>query len=127
MNSWSIFDSDGHKVAQFMGREVDCDLNIPTGGQKVAGDIDGGTQYFDGSTVLPRPEIDLPGTHTLPASTDWTITGVPEGTEVVIDGAVAGMVDDGDLTLTFPEAREWRVELRPPFPWREATCEVTVT
>lgn len=92
----------------------------------VAGDIDGETQYFDGSTVLPRPTLDLPAQHTIPVNTDWTLTDIPEGTAVLIDGAEAGTVDDGELVLTFPEARVWQVGLRPPFPWRDANCEVTV-
>ena len=125
MSSFSIFDAIGRKVAQFNGREIDAVLNIGEGGAMVAGDINGETHYWDGSTVLARPEYDLPTTHTLPVNTEWTLTDVPNGTEVLIDGATAGVVDDGELTLTFPEPRLWRVELRPPFPWRDAKCEVT--
>ena len=125
MSSFSIFDAAGQKAAQFNGREIDAVLNIGEGETMVAGDINGETHYWDGSTVLTRPEYALPAAHTLPVNTDWTLADVPNGTEVLIDGATAGTVDDGELTLTFPEARLWRVELRPPFPWRDATCEVT--
>ena len=91
----------------------------------VVGDIDGETQYWDGSTVLPRPLIDLPVTYTLPINTDWTLTGIPDGTVVLVDGAEAGTTDGSDLVLTFPEARLWSLRLEPPFPFMPANCEVT--
>lgn len=125
MSTWSLFDAAGRKVAQFTGREIDAALNIPTGGHMVAGDIDGDTQYFDGATVLARPVLSLPATHSIATNTDWTLPDIPEGTVVMIDGAEAGVVDSSGLTLTFPEAGLWHVELMPPFPWRDAVCEVT--
>lgn len=123
--TWSLFDADGRKTAQFTGREMDAVLNIPTGGEMVAGVIDGETQYWDGSTVLPRPQIDIPSAHALPINTDWTLTYIPDGTVVLIDGVEAGTTDGSDLVLTFPEARLWSLRLEPPFPFMPANCEVT--
>ena len=84
------------------------------------------TQWIDNGEVKDRPATGTPDTHTLPRDTDWTVTGVPEGAEVVIDGHSAGTVDGDGLVLSFPEPGEYRVELRPPFPWQPAACEVTV-
>lgn len=85
------------------------------------------THYVVNAVAQPRPATGLPATHTVPASTDWTIPDVPAGTEVEIDGEVMGVTDDTGLTLAFDAAGLWPVTLRPPFPWVEATCEVTVT
>lgn len=108
-------------------RPEEADMNTPEGGGWVEGHHDGAVSYVADGAVTPRPDTGLPASHTLPTDTDWTLPDVPEGTQVLIDGAEAGTVDGDGLTLTFPEAREWHVELRPPFPWRAAECEVTVT
>jgi hypothetical protein len=83
--------------------------------------------WIDGGVVTDRPVTGLPATHSVAANTDWPVPDVPEGTEVLIDGAAAGTVDGDGLTLNFPDAGVWRVRLLPPFPWRPADCVVTVT
>ena len=105
----------------------EADLNTPDGGGWVEGHHDGAVSYVADDAVTPRPDTGLPEAHTLPADTDWTLPDVPPDTQVLIDGAEAGVTDEGGLILTFPETRKWHVELRPPFPWRGAACEVTVT
>jgi hypothetical protein len=125
MSSFGIFDGAGRKVAQFTGRESDALLNVGDGETLVAGNFDGKTQYWDGAAIAPRPEYALSATYSVEVGADWTLADMPAGTAVLIDGAAAGVVDDGELTLTFSEARVWQVELRPPFPWRDAACEVT--
>jgi hypothetical protein len=88
---------------------------------------DADTHYIAGGHATPRPSTGLPATYTIAASTDWTISDVPAGTEVEIDGEAMGITDDTGLTLSFDVPGVWPVTLRPPFPWIKASCEVTVT
>lgn len=126
MSTWSLCDSEGRKIAQFTGREIDAALNVPTGGEMIAGDFDENEVYWNGATLAPRPALNIPAQHTVPVNTDWTLTDIPAGTEVLIDGATVATTDGSDLDLSFPEAGPWDLELRPPFPWRDAACEVMV-
>ena len=103
-------------------RQASPDLGVSI----VRGRHDAATKWIEGGEVKDRPATGMPETHTLPRDTDWTVPDVPEGAEVVIDGHSAGTVDGDGLVLSFPEPGEYRVELRPPFPWRPAACEVTV-
>ena len=123
----SIHDADGR--IRLVGRmqPYEVPLNTPEGGGWVEGHHDGAVSYVADDAVTPRPDTGLPASHTLPTETDWALPYAPEGTQVLIDGAEAGVTDEDGLILTFPEARIWHVELRPPFPWRGAACEVTVT
>lgn len=85
------------------------------------------THHVLNDTAIPRPATGMPATYTVAASTDWIVPDVPEGTVVEIDGEIAGTVDATGLTLAFDLAGVWHVALRPPFPWLDASCEVTVT
>lgn len=85
------------------------------------------THYVLSGEPTPRPTTGLPETHTITASTDWILSDVPAGTEVEVDGEVVGTTDETGLTLTFDTPGVWPMTLRPPFPWIEASCEVTVT
>lgn len=81
-----------------------------------------------GNLIEQRPGlVDMPTTKTLAVDEDWPIPGVPDGTEVWIDGVLAGTTDATGLTLSFPLATVWKLRLVPPFPWMPADCEVTVT
>lgn len=91
------------------------------------GKWDAETHYVVNAVAVPRPATGLPLSHELTADTDWSLSDVPEGTLVLIDGEEAGTVDATGLTLSFALAGVWRVDLRPPFPWLDATCEVRVT
>ena len=86
-----------------------------------------GTHYILDQVPTARPATGLPATHTLAASTDWAVPDVPEGTDVLVDSETVGTVDATGLVLSFGLAGVWRVDLRPPFPWLIASCEVTVT
>ena len=123
----SVFDAEGRITLRGRMKPDEADMNTPDGGGWVEGHHDGAVSYVAEGVVTPRPDTGLPASHTLSTDTDWTLPDVPEGTQVLIDGAEAGTVDGDGLTLTFPEARKWHVELRPPFPWRGSACEVTVT
>ena len=104
----------------------DVPLNTPEGHDWIEGRHDAETKWIDGDEAKDRPETGLPKSHTLPRDTDWTVPDVPEGAEVVIDGHSAGTVDGDGLVLSFPEPGAYRVDLRSPFPWQPAACEVTV-
>lgn len=93
----------------------------------VEGERSGLTHYVLEGEIVARPATGLPPSHELTANTDWSIADVPDGTVVLIDGSEVGAVDDTGLTLSFALAGVWQVDLRPPFPWLNASCEVTVT
>jgi hypothetical protein len=93
----------------------------------IEGTADSAFSYVANDEVCARPDTGLPANHTIPTNTDWAIPDVPAGTEVEIDGVVQGVTDDTGLTITFDAPGVWPVTLRPPFPWVEASCEVTVT
>lgn len=88
---------------------------------------DGATYYVVDQEPVPRPVTGLPATASIAAGVDWSVQDVPESTVVLINDTEVGTVDDTGLTLSFSLAGVWRVDLRPPFPWIEASCEVTVT
>lgn len=85
------------------------------------------THYAPNGIPTERPSTDLPLTHSLSKDTDWVITNVPAETIVAVNGEDIGTVDETGLTLSFDMPGIWQVDLRPPFPWLEATCEVTVS
>ena len=85
------------------------------------------THWHDGDDFVIRPMIDLPPPHALVGS-DWTVAEAPAGTEVWLDGQHLGTTEtDDEIVVTFPLPGLWPVELRPPFPWREAGCSVEVS
>jgi len=87
--------------------------------------------WFDLSEGVAKDRVPvggpLPEAHSLTVNEDWVLADIPEGTEVKVDGEVVGTVDNTGLTLSFSAAGVWQVKLLPPFPWLEASCEVTVT
>lgn len=91
------------------------------------GHADSNTEYFLSGVLTLRPTLPVPETHTIATGTDWTLTGIPDGTEVYTDGVFVATTDGSDLVLTFPEAGVWQVRLEPSFPARAAHIEVTVT
>ena len=126
MRSYSVYDLRTGHIGQKIQLSSKSDVIVGENEGLIEGHYYGMTQWIDNGEVKDRPATGLPDTHTLPRDTDWTVPDVPEGAEVVIDGHSAGTVDGDGLVLSFPEPGEYRVELRPPFPWRSATCEVTV-
>lgn len=84
--------------------------------------------WVNGGVVEQRPALaDVPATKAVGVGQDWPVTGIPAGTVVRVDGAVVGTVDATGLILAFPVAALWHLRLEPPFPWKPADCEVTVT
>lgn len=88
---------------------------------------DGATYYVVDQEPVLRPATGLPVSHQLASGADWSVPDVPEGTVVLVNGSEVGTVDATGLELRFALAGVWRVDLRPPFPWIEASCEVIVT
>ena len=123
----TTYDAEGRiKQRMRLLNEAEAYMNVPEGGGWIEGRHDAETKWIDNGGVKDRPATGMPKSHTLPRDTDWTVPDVPEGAELVIDGHSAGTVDGDGLVLSFPEPGAYRVELRPPFPWQPATCEVTV-
>ncbi|WP_198133287.1 hypothetical protein [Roseobacter sp. AzwK-3b] len=116
----------GQIVGQVFATPAEIDANIPDGAEALYDAADVFKDYIVAGGVTPRPGLGLPDTHTLAANADWSLPDIPDGTSVLIDQMEQG-VTSGGLVLSFPEAGEWTVELRPPFPYLDATCTVTVT
>lgn len=85
------------------------------------------THFILNGEPTTRPTTGLPENHTIAANTDWILSDIPAGTEVEVDGVILGTTYATELTLSFDAPGVWPVTLRPPFPWIEANCEVTVT
>jgi hypothetical protein len=127
----SIYSSDtGEILGQRSCSEEDLEQNLQLldlNELHVFGFWDGETQYIMEGVVTQRPKIHLSKNYAVLTNTDWHISDVPEGTKVEIDGEIMGLTDETGLTLSFAAPGIWPVTLRPPFPWIEASCEVTVT
>lgn len=96
-------------------------------GQMVT-DITDWVNISAGPLAEQRPGLPaLASTKTLVVNEDWVIPGIPDGSEVYVDNALIGTVDNTGLTLSFPLAAVWNVLIVPPFPYTSATSEVTVT
>ena len=117
--------SENGKINQVMTLKntEEADLN----GTWIEGHWPASEYYIEGDQAVERPAIGLPETHAVNVNTDWVIPNIPEGTEVFIDEESAGVVDEDDLVLVFGLAATYKVRVEPPFPWKPATCEVTVT
>ncbi len=110
--------------------EEDAMLNtfsLEMGQALIEGHFDGRDHYVIDGEAVSRPVTGLPASHDLAVGVDWSVADVPEGTQVLIDGVEVGEVDATGLVLSFSLAGVWSVDLVPPFPWVEASCEVTVT
>jgi hypothetical protein len=103
--------------------ENEADLN----GSWVEGHWDSREHHISGGEALLRPTISMPAAHVLAVDEDWEVPDVPAGATVFVDGAEVGTVDEGGLTLNFGFPGLYVVRISPPFPVREAHCEVTVT
>jgi len=124
----SIFDSNGLFLATFTGLPQDLEANFPTPAHRHAPGVYGPEQWMtELSVVQDRPTLPVPVAQTVAAGADWTLTGIPAGTEIYTDGELVGTADGNDVGLTFPSAQVWTVEFVPPFPHQVASTEVTVT
>lgn len=103
--------------------ETEADLN----GDWVAGHWSESEYYVDNGAVELRPLLAVPETHALLVGADWDVLGVPEGSAVFVDGEEVGTTDATGLTLSFQFPGVYAVRIVPPFPTREASCEVTVS
>jgi hypothetical protein len=92
----------------------------------IHGAWEAGTHHIADGMAVARPETGLPAAQALAVGEAWVVPEVPPGTAVLIDGEDMGTADATGLTLSFTAAGEWLVNLEPPFPWRPASCEVTV-
>ena len=118
-------DTKGKLGARYtLPHESDIVPNCPDGW--LEGHHDPETTYAVNGLPVARPDTPLPPTHTVPAEEDWTVGNMPAGTQVWIDGQDMGP-SPPVLVLMFPEPGVWPVRVVPPFPYKEATCAVTVT
>ena len=112
-----------HKeTLSFQGRPDE--IVLPTG----ANVLEDYVVFLEGEFVIDkRPVLELGDRYALSLNTDWDVLGIPEGSTVIIDGEEAGTTDASGLTLSFEFPGIYVLEIRPPFPWRDAKCEVTVS
>ncbi|WP_287994586.1 hypothetical protein [Acidiphilium sp.] len=119
--------SSGKILLSVEGNDEFVILDVEPDKDWIAGSFNGDTHYVSDGAAVSRPVTGLPSAHSLASGVDWSVPDVPEGTLVLIDGVEVGTVDATGLVLSFSLAGLWRVTLKPPFPWIEASCEVTVT
>jgi hypothetical protein len=77
--------------------------------------------------VKNRPICAIPATRTIGTDETWAIAGVPNHTDVRVDGIIVGTCGVGvscDLLWEYPGTYE--LNLEPPEPWRHSKCMVTV-
>ncbi|SDW78538.1 hypothetical protein [Roseicitreum antarcticum] len=91
------------------------------------GSWSGETHYIAGGSAVPRPQITPPVPTIFPATQDYTITGVPDGAVIALDGAAVATADGTDITVSFPEPGQYQIAIDPPFPWRAAQWWVEAT
>jgi hypothetical protein len=120
----TIYDAGTGRIVAVVSPSLRAGVHLDAGQASIAGAHDEGAVYISDGAALPRPALDMPEQHAVTVGADWILPGIPAGTEVVIGGDHAGTSDQDGLALVFPSAGVWRVELRPPFPWRRAICEV---
>lgn len=126
MTPFTVHDATGRILRSGTCPAADLEHQAKAGETVLAAAARDDLHWVNGAVIEVRPNTGLPATHALGVDVDWTVPDVPEGTEVTIDGAAAGTVDDTGLVLSFPSAGAWEVRLDPPFPWRPARCVVTV-
>lgn len=120
--------STGRILWHFRGSAHGAALQIADGRGVVAGEHPPRLYWVDGGEVAARPQIISPPDGSLPVGADWTVPMVPAGTKVWVDGEHVGTSEaDEALVIAFPAPGLWRVELRPPWPWQDASWEVDVT
>ena len=113
------------RIAQMMTLKDDAEAD--QNGIWIEGHWDGREYYVLNGEPTERPGTGLPETHTIAANTDWIVPNIPQDTVVYVDDEDVGTVGTGDLILSFEFPATYSVRLEPPFPWKPATCEVTVT
>jgi hypothetical protein len=118
---------DGKIIALISGNGEMSPEYLQGGLESLDGLYRGDEYYILSGTPTIRPITGLPETQSLNVGVDWFVTNVPENTDVEVDGELVGTTDATGLTLNFSASGIWPVVLRPPFPWLEASCEVTVT
>ena len=71
----------------------------------------------------------MPAAGILATGEEWLISNVPPGTAVIVDGDVveaAIAAEHNEVTLVFEMAADYALEFRPPHPWLDAACAVSV-
>ena len=120
------YDQEGRLVAPFyVSSEIDVISNSPHG--YLDGHHDPETTYALNGEPEPRPSLIVPKTQSLSTNVDWNLGELPEDSIVLIEGEEKGHTDTTALVLSFDFPGTYTLEIEPPFPWRKATCEVTVT
>ena len=127
MNEYSIYNGQGRIILYFIGTADALALNVAEDRGFVAGKHNADEHYIVNGEAVARPDTGLPETHTIAANTDWLVPNIPQDTVVYVDDEDVGTVGTGDLILSFEFPATYSVRLEPPFPWKPATCEVTVT
>ncbi|SDX74056.1 hypothetical protein [Roseicitreum antarcticum] len=91
------------------------------------GSWSGETHYIADGSAVPRPQITPPEPTLFASSEDYTISGVPNGAVIALDGAAVGTADGMDIIMSFPEPGQYQIEIDPPFPWLSAKWLVEST
>lgn len=119
---------NGTIIKHITGTQDLLNMNLQEGEAAIEGKYEPSEYFIHQGQAKPRVSVyDGPG-FTVGTLDEITIPGLPEGTEVYVDGDLAGGVDHtNELVLSFASPGVWPVRLEPPFPWLPAEFEVTVT
>lgn len=83
-------------------------------------------EYLSDGVVLARPRLAAPAEATIEVGAELVLPGIPAGASVRVGEGAPVPIDDGTLTLVFPLAGHWRVEIACPRPWLDHALLVEV-
>ena len=109
MNVITIYNQTGEIQRTTVCPEALNDAQLLSGESYIVGDYNDTSHYVNGVTVTEKPQMSLSvsSTSVKADATDLvTITNIPVGAKVVVDGNVI-QVDDGIVELTFDHVGEY--------------------
>jgi hypothetical protein len=129
LKAFVVFDSTGRVLRSGTCPSNDLFLQAGTGEFVLEGRANDLLDYVVDGVVRPRPVMPVMfDNSTVPATSEVTFTGIPDGAKVRVSGPAndAFTVPDGELVMTFDVPGTYRVSIEK-FPFRdfEATCDAT--
>lgn len=123
---FAIYDSSGVIDSIFSGEESECRLNSLTY-LPCSSDISDRTHYVSSPEATPAIAEKEPigGRHQV-RGFEVTIEGLPPGTSIEVDKAVAISGGGGVDTVEFDTPGTYTIKLRPPVQYLDETLEVKI-
>ena len=133
MITYALYDNSGKIVSRNLSQTLD-EASYAATSQELnlwLGIVPDPNMYYidvEAEMFVLRPILSLPNVKELLAGTEWTLNDIPIGTSVVVDGNVmdpSPIVTLG-VTLRPTSAGVFSIVMRPPWPYHEASCTLTV-